>query len=232
MDGASGYERAMDMMTTRLRSWMFSAVMMAALVTTVSAQPQNQPAEQPTTQQPTRRVAPVPEQQEPSPPPQPKQPDRIDQLIKGLDPAILSRLTGADVTVEIVGNQVILQGPEEAVKAIELLIRALEMESEVRSKVLEIVQVTERDAKEIARDVQTAVRDAKKFPAQKPEEQISITALSANILLVAALPEDLEQVLEIIKQVDSIPDPLGKIEPTHQPLQNSGVFAIRWLPRV
>jgi len=132
--------------------------------------------------------------------------------VRGLDPSVLAQLSGADVTAEVVGDQVILQGPEEAVKAIELLIRALEVESETKTKILEVVQVTERDATDIARTVQEAIRNAKKFPAQKPEDQISVTALSNNILLVAAAPSEIDQVIDIIEQVDAIPDPLGKVE--------------------
>jgi len=157
-----------------------------------------------------RTTEPAPQGQRPQAPAKPR--DRIDDLVKSLDPEVLARLAGAEVTVEMVGDQVILAGPEEAVRAIELMIRALEVESEAKAKVLQIVQVTERDANEISRQVQQAVRDAKKFPAQKTEDQVSITALANNILLVAALPEDIEQVVDIIKQVDAVPDPLGKIE--------------------
>ncbi len=141
---------------------------------------------------------------------QPQQRDPVSEMIKKLDPEVLSRLQGADVKVEIVGDQVILQGPEEAVQTLELLIRGIDREWE--PKVLQVVTVTERDASEIARTVQDAIRKAKKVPNQRPEDEISITALSSNILLVAALPVDLDEVLDIIEQVDAIPDPLGKIE--------------------
>ncbi len=164
------------------------------------------PPAQPTERQPQRTSPTRPGQQAPP------APDRISELVRGLDPALLAQMAGADVTAEVVGDQVFLQGPEEAVKALELLIRALEVESETKTKILEVVQVTERDAAEIARTVQQAVRDAKKFPAQKAEDQISVTALSNNILLVAAQPSEIDQVIDIIKQVDAIPDPLGKVE--------------------
>jgi len=206
--------------------WMFAAAVGAASLllgngsTRGQAQRGSEPA--PTQQPPTPPAAQLPGAAQPSKPAQrpqqprgqqpPPQPDRISELVRGLDPAVLAQLAGADVTAEVVGDQVILQGPEEAVKAIELLIRALEIESESTTKVLEVVQVTERDASEIARTVQQAVRDAKKFPAQKPEDQISVTALSSNILLVAAPRTEIDQVIDIIEQVDAIPDPLGKVE--------------------
>lgn len=131
-------------------------------------------------------------------------------MIKRLDPEMVARLQGADVTVEVVGDQVILQGPEEAVATLELLIRGLDREWE--PKVLEVVTVTERDAAEIARTVQEAYNKATGTPNRREEDKASITALSSNILLVAALPGEIDRVLEIIADVDSIPDPLGKIE--------------------
>jgi type II secretion system protein D len=215
---------------------MVVAVVIAAQVAVVSAQTQEQPAQRPSTQpQPARRVVPAPGQpaqsqaeqaqrlgpskpaqqggpprQQPSQPPATGQADPVSEMIKKLDPEMVARLQGADVTVEVVGDQVILQGPEEAVATLELLIRGLDREWE--PKVLEVVTVTERDAAEIARTVQDAIRKAKKTPNQRPEDEISITALSSNILLVAALPTEIDEVLNIIEQVDAIPDPLGKIE--------------------
>ncbi len=128
--------------------------------------------------------------------------DRVSELIKTLDPATLNRLIGADVKVEFVGGQIILKGPEEAVKTLELLIRALDQE--VPQKELRVVTVQERDAKEIARTVQEALRDATQTPNIRDEDQITLTALTANILLVSALPEQIEWVVEIIEKVEEI----------------------------
>ena len=136
--------------------------------------------------------------------------DRIGELVKSLDPAVLNRLIGADVDVEFIGGQVILKGPEEAVIALELLIKALDRE--VEQKVLRVVQVTERDAKEIARTVQEAIRDATRTPTQRPEDEVTITALSSTVLLVAALPRDIDWVIDVIKQVDAVPPELGEIQ--------------------
>lgn len=136
--------------------------------------------------------------------------DRVSELIKTLDPATLNRLIGADVKVEFVGGQIILKGPEEAVKTLELLIRALDQE--IPQKELRVVTVQERDAKEVARTMQDALREAKQTPNQRDEDQITLTSLTANILLVSALPEDIDWVVSLIEDVDSVPDPLGKIE--------------------
>jgi len=159
-----------------------------------AAQP-SRPAQQP--QQPQRR-----------PPSQPADP--VSEMIRKLDPEVVARLQGAEVTVEVVGDQVIIQGPDEAVATLELLIRGLDREWE--PKVLEVVTVTERDANEIARTVQESFNKATGTPNRRKEDEVAITALSSNILLVAALPGEMDQVLDIISRVDAIPDPLGKIE--------------------
>jgi type II secretion system protein D len=135
---------------------------------------------------------------------------RIDQLLKNVDPELLKRLMGADVTVEMVGDQLILQGPEEAVAVLELLIRGLDAERQ--PKVIEIVTITERDANEVARTVQEAIREATKAANKLPEDEVTLTALSANVILVAAIPTEIDWVIEVIHQVDAVPDPLGKID--------------------
>jgi type II secretory pathway component GspD/PulD (secretin) len=138
--------------------------------------------------------------------------ERCVELIRKLDPQTVSRLAGADVTVEVVGDQIILQGPEEAVAAIELIIRGLDQDMSRKQKAIEVVTVSERDANEIARSVEQSLQNALARPNQTAEEKLKITALSSNILLVSALPEDIDLVLDTIEKVDAIPDPLGKVE--------------------
>lgn len=134
----------------------------------------------------------------------------IEDIVKNLDPELLAKLAGADVTVEMVGDQLILQGPEDAVRVIELLIRQLNEGRE--DKVVQVVTVTERDGNEVARTIQDSVNKVFKHPTRRPEDDVVINALSSNVLLVAALPTEIEFVVELIKEVDSVPDPLGKIE--------------------
>jgi type II secretion system protein D len=150
-----------------------------------------------------------PHPQQPQPPP----PDRVTELLKQIDPSILARLAGADISVETVGGQVIINGPEEAVKTLEALIKGLDVENETRRPVVEVVTVGERDANEIAKSLEQSLRSVLKRPNQTQEEQVKITAVAWNILLVSAMPDDIDFVVDTIRQVDSIPDPLGgKIE--------------------
>ncbi len=134
----------------------------------------------------------------------------IEELMKEIDPEIIARLAGAEVTVEMVGDQLILQGPEEAVGVLELLIRALDEKRPGR--VLEVVTVTERDAKELARTVQDAVNKAMASPTRRTEDDVLITALSSNVLMIAALPTEIDWVIGVIEEVDAVPDPLGPVE--------------------
>ncbi len=137
----------------------------------------------------------------------------MTDLLRRIDPDVVARLAGADVTVEIVGGQIILHGPEEAVKTLELLIRGLDKEAEAGvRRVSEVITVSERDANEIAQKLQPSIRAAIGRPNQTQEQQVTITALASNILLVSALEEDIDFVINTIRQIDEIPDPLGKIE--------------------
>ncbi len=146
-------------------------------------------------------------------PPPPKPVDTVTELLRRIDPDVVARLAGADVTVEIVGVQIILHGPEEAVKTLELLIRGLDKEAEGGvQKAIEVITVSERDANEIARSLQPSLRAALGRVNQTQDQQLTITALASNILLISALEEDIDFVIETIRKVDEIPDPLGKIE--------------------
>jgi type II secretion system protein D len=135
---------------------------------------------------------------------------RIQALLQNIDPAVLNRLLGADVKVEVVAGKVIITGPEEAVNTFKQILQLID--TEVEPKAVRVVQVTERDAKEVSKQLQDALRTALKFANQKPEEEITLTAVSSNIILVSALPKDIDFVVELIQQVDEVPDPLGKIE--------------------
>ncbi len=124
----------------------------------------------------------------------------LQEILGGLDPAIFSSLIGAEVQFETVGDQLILQGPEEAVSAIELLITLLDKGAD--KKVLEIVRVYKRDANEIARSIEQPLREVLGEANQRAIDDLSVTALSAGVLLVSALPKDIDFVIGVIEQVD------------------------------
>lgn len=203
-------------------AYLAAACCIGFVLTAGMARAQTEPAQAPREQPPAAEQPTSPEQPTPVEPsdgeiqtrqpahvPGARTPDRVSELISRLDPQTLNRLIGADIKVEFVGGQVILQGPEEAVKALELMIKALDAEVEMPE--VRVVTVSERDAKEIARTVQEALRQALGFENQREVEQVTLTALTSNILLVSALPRDMDFVLSVIEDVDSVPDPLGII---------------------
>ncbi len=125
---------------------------------------------------------------------------KLRKLLSGVAPEAYKSLIGAEIEFEILGDQIILQGPEEAVTALELLITLLDETTD--QKVLEIVRVYKRDANEIARSVEQPLRDVLGEANQRPEDEVSVTALSPGVLLVSALPKDIDFVLGVIEQVD------------------------------
>jgi type II secretion system protein D len=131
--------------------------------------------------------------------------DRMLDLLSQL-PAGAMNLSGAELEVQVVGDMVIIRGSEQDVQMLELLINLMDQSYE--RKELRIVQVKEKDANEIAPTVEQAYRIATETPGQREEDKASITALSSSILLVSALPSDIDQIVDIILQVDEIKDEL------------------------
>lgn len=127
--------------------------------------------------------------------------DRIKDILDKIDPSLL-QLSGADLNVEVVNGQLVIVGSESDVAAIEAIVRLLD-ESKT-PKELRVVQVTQRDAKDIAQNLEQALREKEKSRPQ--EDQTSLRAVASNIILVSALPEDVEAIVELIAQIDEVPD--------------------------
>jgi len=137
-------------------------------------------------------------------------------LLDGVDTSNIN-LSGADLDVEIVGDQLILHGTEGDLDLLEALITILEESAE--PKELRIVTVSEKDGNAIARSVQDALRESAPIN-QRPEDEVTVTALSANVLLVSALPGDIDMVVDLIKQVDEVKPTLPKLEQMVFPVVN------------
>jgi len=146
-----------------------------------------------------------------------ERPSRVQQIIRDLDPKLLN-LSGAELDVEIVGDQLILRGNEDDLDVVELLVAILEEATE--QKVLRVITVTEKDANDIANKTGQALREMLKRPNQRPEDEVAVTALSANILLVSALPGDIDFVVETIKQVDAVKEMLPPLEQLVFPIKH------------
>ena len=119
-----------------------------------------------------------------------------EQILSTVDPSLF---VGQDIEIEQVGSDIILKGPKDAVDA---FVRLLEMVDDTERKDIEIVIVKQKDANEIAQSVQQAFNDAMASPTRLTEDELSITALNSKVLLVAALPEEMDRVLGLIELVD------------------------------
>lgn len=127
----------------------------------------------------------------------------LADVLKSIDPKTLN-LSGADLDMEVVGDQLILRGNESDLDVVELLIMLLEGTAE--QKELRVVTVSEKDANDIARSLEPALQNVFDEPNQRPELQLTITALSSNVLLVSSLPKHIDFIVELIAQVDAVED--------------------------
>lgn len=174
-------------------------------------EPQERPTQQPQVGEPAATETEQPR------PVTPKPPDRVEQLLKNLDPKLLN-LSGAELDVEIVGDKLILRGNEADLNVIKLLVGLLEGTTE--QKELQVVTVTERDATDIAAKLGQALPRIITRPNQRPEDEPVVTAISANVLVVAALPTDIDFIVDVIKQVDAVKEELPPLEQLVFPIKN------------
>jgi type II secretion system protein D len=135
--------------------------------------------------------------------------DRLADLLSQVQPGMVN-LSGAEMDVQVVGDTVILQGSEEDLAMIELLLTILDQS--IEPKELRVVKLEQKDANEIARTLEEAVNKGIAFPNMREEDKVSITAISPNTLLVGALPRDMDFVIETIHSIDEVEDNLGRIE--------------------
>jgi len=128
-------------------------------------------------------------------------------LVVGMENITLS---GTDLDFEFVGNKLILKGNPKDLDIIEALISVVEESRETKEIRLETLE--QRDANEVARTIESALREVFFEPNQRPEDQISIIALSSTLLLVSALPNQIDVVIDVIRKADEADETLGKVE--------------------
>lgn len=129
------------------------------------------------------------------------------QLPPGIDLGEFD-FTGADIQVEVVGDSIVIRGAEEDVAKLELLLQYLDRV--IVLKQIEVVTVKERDAREVAQNVQAAIREALK--KRLPDDLPTLTPVSSNIILISALDQDLDWVKSIISEVDAVPPMIPDFE--------------------
>jgi type II secretion system protein D len=143
--------------------------------------------------------------------------DTVQEALKNIDPSLIT-FTGAELDYEVVGDQIIVYGQPQDIQIVELLVALLDKTTE--KKELRVVTVTEKDANDIARAIEQPLKDVFFEPNRRPELELSVTALSSNVLLVSALPNELEFIIDVIHRVDELKDELPEPEQLVFPVKN------------
>ncbi|RJP34970.1 MAG: hypothetical protein C4547_10145 [Phycisphaerales bacterium] len=148
-----------------------------------------------------------------APPAQPAQQLRLDpahmtseELLNALREAGIV-FTGSELQIEVVGDKIFVSGTEQDVLMVQALVSVLDATTE--SKQFEIIKLENKDAEEVARNVENVLQTIFVRPNRPRELAPSVTAVSSNVLVVAAVPEELELAVSIVKQVDAIPPALN-----------------------
>jgi type II secretory pathway component GspD/PulD (secretin) len=124
-------------------------------------------------------------------------------------------LSGAEVGVQVVGDSIIFTGVESDVAILEALVAQLDRD--ITPKDYRVVRLENRNAQELGQVVQEAAQKMKGREL-RPEEEITISTISSNILLVTGPGPDLEMIVDIIEQLDEIPSSLPSVESMTYPL--------------
>ncbi|MCH7993224.1 MAG: hypothetical protein IIB57_02145, partial [Planctomycetes bacterium] len=181
--------------------WLLALLMGMPTIAGTSAMAQTEPESE---SQPKEKVVPVAVTDSDDQPGD--QPSGLPAVV-GMENITLS---GTDLNYEIVGPNLILKGNPKDLDIIEALISVVEESRE--TKEIRLVTLEQRDANEVARTIESALREVFFEPNQRPEDQISITALSSTVLLVAALPNQIDVVIDVIQRADAAEEGIGKVE--------------------
>ncbi len=125
-----------------------------------------------------------------------------DELLNALREAGIT-FTGSELQVEVVGDKIFVSGTEQDVLMVQALVSVLD--ATTATKAYEILKLENKDANEVARSVESVLQNIFVNPNRARELEPSVTAVSNNVLVVAAVPEELDLAVRIVKQVDEIP---------------------------
>lgn len=125
-------------------------------------------------------------------------------------------LSGADVSVTVVGDRLVITGVESDVTQIEDIIGLIARD--VPEKESRVVRLKNRNAQAIAQVVDKAAKDMQ--PNALPEQSVTIATVSSNILLMTGPKTRLDLLVPIVEQLDQVSDVLPEIETITYPLQH------------
>jgi len=162
-----------------------------------------------------RQVLADEDQQESTPPPEAREEPPKAVAIKAVPPApppeiesTEMNLSGADVGISVVGSDLVITANEHDMAILQELIKRLD--EEMPSKELRVVSLQNRPAAEVGRTLQESLRELYVVGKREelPEERVTVTAVSSNILLIVAPGPKMEQVVTIVEAIDAVPPEL------------------------
>lgn len=114
-------------------------------------------------------------------------------------------LTGADLQVQIVGNNIVLKGAPEDVEKLEAMVLLLDRLQKDMLKSVETVVLKQKGAEEISRAVTDALRDVFPAPSGRADQQFKVSPIGGNVVLVVAPPEHMDFIKQVIVKLDELP---------------------------
>ncbi len=120
------------------------------------------------------------------------------------------QLSGNDIVIETVGNGILIYGNPDDVAILQRMIE--ELDEDIVPPNIKIVTLQNKNADEVAQVVEKVMEDISISGVDRPEERVTVSPLSTNILLIAAPDSKMDQVLRIIESVDKVTETLPEVE--------------------
>ncbi len=108
-------------------------------------------------------------------------------------------LSGAEIKVEVVGDNVVIYGLEDDLDIVEELMNRLD--GEYQPQGYRVLKLQSKNAQNIASVVQQAATKLR-GPSPRPDEEIAVQTIANNILLVTGPESSLDQIETLVKLLD------------------------------
>ena len=148
-----------------------------------------------------------PDAQAPAPP----APKAADKPAETLQDSMNVNLSGAEVDVQVIGNdKLIITGVEDDLGILQGMIQLID--EDVTPKDFRVLTLQNKNAKEIATVVQETMKELDAGREPRPEEIITVATVASNILVVTGPGEKLEMVDALVQMLDQVDPTLPKLE--------------------
>ncbi|NOX58286.1 MAG: hypothetical protein GXP29_05430 [Planctomycetes bacterium] len=110
-------------------------------------------------------------------------------------------LSGAEVSVQVVGGSVVIRGIEGDLDIFEELMDRLD--GDYQPQGYRVIKLQSKNAQNIAQVVQQAAMKMQR-PSPRPDEEISVQTIASNILLITGPEAVLDEVERMVAQLDDV----------------------------